>query len=261
MTTEIDPVDVHAVVDGPAGAPVVVLAGSLGSTLEMWRPQVGPLLAAGLRVVRYDHRGHGGSPVPPGPYSIAGLGGDLLRLLDRIGAERASVAGVSLGGMVGMWAAALHPERINRLALLCTSALLGPPEGWTDRAATVRAEGTGAVAGPVVGRWFTPAYAEREPEAVARMRDTVAATPPEGYAGCCEAIADMDLRPELPGIGAPTLVLAGGDDPATPAEHARAIAGLIPGARLHVLDGGAHLASWECADQVNPLLVEHLTRR
>ncbi|WP_017596275.1 3-oxoadipate enol-lactonase [Nocardiopsis potens] len=261
MTTEIDPVDVHAVVDGPAGAPTVVLAGSLGSTLEMWEPQVGPLLAAGLRVVRYDHRGHGGSPVPPGPYRIADLGADLIRLLDRIGAERASVAGLSLGGMVGMWAAAVHPERIDRLALLCTSALLGPPEGWTSRAEAVRARGAGAVAEAVVDRWFTPAYAERNPETAARMRAMVAAAPAEGYAGCCEAIAAMDLRPELPGIGAPTLVLSGGEDPATPAEHARTIAGLVPGARLQVLDGGAHLASWECADQVNPLLTEHLTRR
>ncbi|WP_017625121.1 3-oxoadipate enol-lactonase [Nocardiopsis chromatogenes] len=247
----------HAVDSGPDGAPAVVLAGSLGSTLEMWDPQAEALTAAGLRVVRFDHRGHGRSPVPDGPTTIADLGADVLDLLDRLGLDRVGFTGLSLGGMVGMWLAANAPERIGRLALMCTAAWLGPPENWTDRAATVRAHGAGAVAEAVVGRWFTPGYAAANPDEAARMRRTVASTPAEGYAACCEAIAAMDLRADLGRITAPTLVVAGAHDPATPPEHAERIARAVPGARRHVLDGGAHLANRECADEVNRLLVAH----
>ncbi|MFC3995556.1 3-oxoadipate enol-lactonase [Nocardiopsis sediminis] len=249
-------IDVHYAVDGPEGAPVVVLAGSLGSTLEMWGPQVAAL-AGDFRVVRYDTRGHGSSPVPEGPYDLADLGGDLLRLLDRVGAGRAHLAGLSLGGMTAMWVAAHAPERVGRLALLCTSAHLGPPEGWADRAKTVRAGGTGAVAEGVVSRWLTPGYAERRPSVAEWLRRMVAGTPAEGYAACCGAIERMDLRGDLARIGAPTLVVAGADDPATPPVHAEAIAAGIGGARLHVLEPAAHLASWEQAGAVNELLRAH----
>lgn len=250
-------VELHHVLDGPAGAPVLLLAGSLGSTLEMWEPQV-EALAGEFRVVRYDHRGHGKSPVPAGPYSIADLGADVLRLLDRLDVPSAQLAGVSLGGMTAMWLAAHAPERVDRLALLCTSAQLGPPQGWAERAATVRAEGTGAVAAAVVSRWFTPGYAARHPGEVARLTAMVAGTPAEGYASCCGAIEHMDLRADLARITAPTLVVAGADDPATPPEHAERIAAAISGARLSVLPGAAHLASWERADAVTGLLREHL---
>ncbi|MBB6170916.1 3-oxoadipate enol-lactonase [Nocardiopsis mwathae] len=249
-------VDVHATADGPADAPVVVLSGSLGSTLEMWEPQVAAL-AERFRVVRYDIRGHGRSPVPDGPYSMADLGGDVLRLLDRLGADRACFAGLSIGGMTGLWLAAHAPERVDRLAVLCTSALLGPADSWAQRAATVRERGAGAVAEAVVGRWFTPGFARREPGVAERMRAMVASTPAEGYAGCCTAIGRMDLRADLAAITAPTLVVAGADDPATPPEHAERIAAGITGARLRVLADAAHLASWEQADEVNGLLLGH----
>ncbi|MFD0804403.1 alpha/beta fold hydrolase, partial [Streptomonospora algeriensis] len=136
-------IDVHYVAQGPPQAPLLVLSGSLGSTLAMWRPQA-EALSEDFHVVCYDTRGHGRSPVPPGPYSLADLGGDVLRLLDRLGAERAHFAGLSLGGMTGMWLAAHAPERIDRLALMCTAPKL-EPEGWRQRAATVREQGTGAV--------------------------------------------------------------------------------------------------------------------
>lgn len=247
-------VDVHHVAQGPPQAPLLVLSGSLGSTLEMWRPQI-EALARDFRVVCYDTRGHGGSPVPPGPYSLADLGGDVLRLLDRLGAERAHFAGLSLGGMTGMWLAAHAPERIDRLALLCTAPKL-EPEGWRRRAETVREQGTGAVAAGVVQRWFTPGYAEREAGVAERMRAMVAGTPAEGYASCCAAIEHMDLRPDLPGIAAPTLVVAGAEDPATPPDHAERIAAAVPRSRLRLVDG-AHLASWESAEEVNGLLRAH----
>jgi 3-oxoadipate enol-lactonase/4-carboxymuconolactone decarboxylase len=185
---------------------------------------------------------------------------DALALLDRLGVARAHVVGLSLGGMTAMRLAAREPARVDRLALLCTSALLGPASMWTDRAATVRASGTGVVADAVIERWFTPA-GRRAPgngELVARMRAMVASTPAEGYASCCEALAEMDVRADLPRIAAPTLAIAGAEDPTSIPDHLRAIADAIPGARLQVLPGAAHLANVEQPDAVNAALLAHL---
>lgn len=250
---------VHHTFAGPEDAEtgLVVLSNSLGTTLEMWQPQAA-LLARNRRVLRYDMRGHGRSPVPETPYSIADLGADLVALLDRHGIARASLCGVSLGGMVSMWVAAHAPERVDRLVLCSTSAIMGPPESWTERAALVRREGMGAVADTVVARWFTPGFTAARPDVVAAIRAQLASTPPEGYAGCCEALKDMDQRPDLPSISAPTLVIAAEGDPSTPPAHARTIAGLIPGARLEVLDRGAHLVNVEEPDLVTPLIAAHL---
>ena len=250
-------VELHAVQDGPSDAPVVVLAGSLGSTLQMWEPQVGAL-ADRFRVVRYDARGHGGSPVPTGPYALDDLVDDLLALLDRLGVARAHLVGLSLGGMTAMRLAAREPSRVDRLALLCTSARFPDAAAWRERAATVRAEGTQAVAAAVVERWFTPPLRDADPALVERMRAMVAATSAEGYASCCAAIERMDLLEDLPSIAAPTLVVAGADDPATPPEHLSTIADAVPGARLLVLPQAAHLANVEQAAAVSAALLAHL---
>jgi len=250
---------VHHTFAGPEDAEtgLVVLSNSLGTTLEMWQPQAA-VLARNRRVLRYDMRGHGRSPVPETPYSIADLGADLVALLDRHGIARASLCGVSLGGMVSMWVAAHAPERVDRLVLCSTSAIMGPPESWAERAALVRREGVGAVADAVVARWFTPGFTAARPDVVAAIRAQLASTPPEGYAGCCEALRDMDQRPDLPSVSAPTLVIAAEGDPSTPPAHARTIAGLIPGARLEVLDRGAHLVNVEEPGLVTPLITAHL---
>lgn len=253
----MSPVEVHHRVDGPAGAPPVLLINSLGADLTMWEPQVAPL-AERYRVIRYDARGHGRSPVPPGPYRIEDLGRDALALLDRLGIERASVCGLSLGGMTGMWLGAHAPSRVDRLVLCCTSAQLGPAQQWAERAAAVRAGGTAAVADAVVARWLTPAYAAAHPSVVASLREMIASTPAEGYAAACAAIETMDQRADLPRITAPTLVLAGADDPATPPPHAELIAAAVPGARLAVLPHAAHLATYERADAVTSLILEAL---
>jgi 3-oxoadipate enol-lactonase len=244
-------------VDGPADAPVVVLANSLGCDLRMWEQQASAL-AGRFRVVRYDHRGHGSSPTPGGPYTIDDLGSDAVRLLDDLGLGRVAFFGVSLGGMVGMWLAAHVPDRIERLAVCCTSASLGPPSRWRDRARAVREHGTGSVADAVVANWFTPGFAERHPDVVARMRGMIVATPDEGYAGCCEAIERMDLRPLLGKIVAPTVVIAGADDPATPPDHARTIVDGVAGAQLVVVDRAAHLANIEQAPRVTELITDHM---
>jgi 3-oxoadipate enol-lactonase len=251
-------VAVHHEVIGRSDAPALLLSNSLGSTLDMWEPQVAPL-AERFRVIRYDLRGHGGSPVPDGPYALADLGADAVRLLDWLGIERAHVVGLSLGGMVSMWLGVHAPERVERLVVCCTSARLGPPEGWAERAALVRRKGTQPLAASVVERWLTPAHRDAHPDLVSRLRAMVAATPAEGYAGCCAAIEHMDLRGELSRITAPTLVIAGEQDPATPPEHGELIASLVPGARLEVVEGAAHLANLERPEAVSALLLAFLS--
>jgi 3-oxoadipate enol-lactonase len=245
-------------IDGLDEGPVLLLGGSLGTTLEMWEPQLAGIGGA-ARLVSLTQRGHGTSPVPPGPYSIAELGGDVLALMDQLGLKRVSYCGLSIGGMVGQWLAINARERIERLVLICTSAYLPPEDQWRQRAATVRQAGTPeAVADAVLQRWFTPGYVERNPETVARYRRMIASIPAEGYAGCCEAIAIMDMRSDLERIAAPTLVIAGAQDPAIPPEHGAAIADAVPGARLEVLDPAAHLASVERATEVSGLIAGHL---
>jgi 3-oxoadipate enol-lactonase len=246
-------------VDGPRDAPVLVLGSSLGTSGAMWDPQI-PALAEHLRVVRYDHRGHGRSPVPDGPYDLADLGADVLALMDALQLDQVHLGGLSLGGMVSMWVAAHAPDRVDRLALVCTSARLGPPEIWTQRIETVQAGGMEAIVETVIGRWFTPSFVASHPQVVAEVRQGLLDTPAAGYAGCCAAIQGMDLEPDLPRVTAPTLVIAGTADVPTPPEHAERIAGLIPDARLEVLDGAGHLANLSHVDSVTSLLISFLTK-
>jgi 3-oxoadipate enol-lactonase len=254
------PVDLNCDATGRDDAPVLLMGGSLGTTLAMWEPQV-PELSATRRVIRFEHRGHGGSPVPTGPYTIDDLGGDVLAMMDRLGLERVSYCGLSIGGMVGQWLGINAPERVDRLVLICTAAYLAPASVWQERAAAVREAGSPeAVADAVLGRWFTAPYAEANPDAVARYRAMICSIDPEGYAGCCEAIAAMDLRAGLGRVTAPTLVISGRQDPSIPPEHGQAIAETVSGARFELLDPAAHLASVERADAVTRLIADHLDR-
>ncbi len=253
-----DAVKLHHALDGVADAPPLLLGGSLGTTLAMWEPQLAAL-APIAQLVRFDHRGHGRSPVPAGPYRIDDLGHDVLRLMDDLQLERASYCGLSIGGMVGQWLAINVPERLDRLILICTGSFLPPADPWLERAAAVRGAGTtAAIADPVLGRWFTEPFASAHPDTVARYRAMIVGTDPGGYAGCCEAIAAMDLRAGLPSVTTPTLVLSGAQDPSIPPSHGRLIADLIPGAGYELLDPAAHLATVERADAVNALLAEFL---
>ncbi|TCC48827.1 3-oxoadipate enol-lactonase [Kribbella capetownensis] len=245
---------VDHVVTGRAGGPVVVLSNSLGARWSMWDAN----LAAWeehFRVVRYDTRGHGRSAGPAGPYTIDDLADDVIALLDRLGVERAHFVGLSLGGMTGLRLAARNPERMDRLVVLCTGARLEPVQAWTDRAATVRVHGAGAIAEAVVRRWFTQA----DPLLRKECEEMVGSTAAEGYAACCEAIATMDLRPDLPAITAPTLAIAGADDPATPPYHLEQIVTTVADGRLIVVPGSAHLANAERPDVITPAVTTHLT--
>jgi len=225
----------------------VVLCGSLGSTAAMWEPQLEVL--EGRRIVAVDYPGHGGAPLA----AVASIGDLARRVLDAVGDGPFSFVGLSLGGAVGMRLAIDVSHRIERLVLACTSMRFGEPGQWRERAALVRAEGLEAIVDAVLPRWFTPSFA-----GVAPYREMFLSVDPEGYARCCEALAGWDGESELRRIEAGTLVVAGAEDPVSPPEHGEAIAARIPGARLAVLEGGAHLANVERADEFNRLLEEHL---
>lgn len=250
-------VDLAATLSGPADAPVVVLSNSLGSTHRMWDAQR-DVLEERFRLLRYDTRGHGASPVPSGPYSIDDLADDLVALLDRFGIDSAHLVGLSLGGMTAMRVAIRNPERVDRVVLLCTAAYFPPASSWVQRAATVRDGGSGAVADGVLSRWFTPDYLAGQRDQVAAWRNMIAGTPAEGYAGCCEAIAAMDQRGDLSAIKAPTLAIAGADDPATPPERLAEIVDAVPDGRLLVVDHAAHLANAEQPAIITPAIINHL---
>ncbi|MCE7007721.1 3-oxoadipate enol-lactonase [Kibdelosporangium philippinense] len=249
------PVEVHRTIEGPQDAPVLILSGSIGSNLDMWLPQR-TALSDEYRVVSYDHRGHGKSPVPDGPYTIADLAGDVIALLDQLQVEKAHFCGLSLGGAVGQWLGRYHPHRLDQLVLACTSSWFAPAEAWAERAENVRAKGTEWLADFTLGRWLSPGFADaQQREAVRAM---VTSTPADGYISCCSALAAWDFAGELPEIPTPTLAIAGAEDPATPPDHLRDIAAAIPRSRLAVLDGAAHLANVERPVEFNDLLRAHL---
>ncbi|KRF16711.1 3-oxoadipate enol-lactonase [Nocardioides sp. Soil797] len=261
MTEHDAPTLHHETIPGPEGAPTVVLSNSLGSTLHMWDRNV-EALAEHFTVVRYDTRGHGRSSVVDGPAHLDDLCDDVIALLDELDLDRVHFVGLSLGGMTGMRLGVRNPERLLGLVVLCTSPHLGPASNWTDRAALVRAEGTGAVAEAVVDRWYSPGFLTSTDAATAarvtEARAVVAATPAEGYAACCEAIATMDLRDELASITAPTLAIAGADDPSTPPPHLEGIAASVRDGRVLVVPNSAHLANDEQPAAITPAIIEHL---
>jgi len=195
--------------------------------------------------------------VPAGPWTLADLGGDVLALLDSLGIERASFAGVSLGGSTALWLAAHASERVESAIPCFTAAWFGSSDPWSKRAEIVRAKGVEAVADAVLDRWFT---AEVDPELRVRMREMIVATPADGYAAATEVVAHLDLRPDLGRITAPTLVISGAEDPACPPEVGRALAAGIAGAEFVEIEGAAHLGNLERPDAVTDLIRAHLAK-
>ena len=244
-------------IDGNEAGPPLVLASSLGTTWELWDAQL-PSLVEDFRVVRYDHPGHGRSPIPDASLTVESLADGVVELIDALDLERVSFCGLSLGGMVGMALALRAPERVDRLVLCCTAAHLGPVDGWYERAEVVRARGTSAIADAVLGRWFTQRFRDESPVTTARFREMLERTPAEGYAACCEAIARWDARSDVSAIRAPTLVISGDDDVAAPPQDGAFLAGSIPGAELTVLPECAHLANVEQPALFTRALLGHL---
>ena len=246
--------------DGLEEGPVLVLSNSLGADLGMWDDQVGAF-GTHFKLLRYDDRGHGGSSTPDGPYVFDRLGRDVVNLLDALNLKRFSWCGLSKGGMLGMWLARQHPDRIKRLVLSNTSAHLPPADMWDDRARTAREKGLGFMAPTILERWFTEGFRSRAPDRVARVRDMLYATPGEGYAGSCEAIRDIDQREAIRAITVPTLVIAGAADPATPPEHGREIHEAIAGSRFELIEDAAHLSNIEQTERFNDVVLSFLAGR
>jgi len=244
-------------VDGPPGAPALVLSNSLGCSADMWAPQM-PALTQRFRVVRYEHRGHGGAGTPDGAWTVDDLGRDLLAVMDAAGFERASVMGLSLGGTVAMWLAINHPARVDRLVIACSRASWPPKEMWAGRIEAMRTGRPADLLSALLGRWFTPGFAGVHPDAVALVASMLDTASPQGYAGCCEALSEVDLSADLGSITAPTLVLAGSLDPGVPIAVAASLAEAIPGSSLQVISPGAHLINVEQPGRFNAAVIDHL---
>ena len=249
----------HYQLEGNDGAPVLVLSNSLGTTLDMWLPQM-PTLLEHFRVLRYDTRGHGQSEVTPGPYTMALLGSDVLSLLDHLKIGRAHFCGLSMGGMTGIWLGIHAAHRLDRLILCNTSAAIGVPEVWNTRIAKVRQDGVNSIVDDVLSRWFTPDFLAHAPAQVERVKAMLMSSSVEGYVANCAAVRDMDQRADLAKISAPTLVIGGKHDKATPPEHGELIARSIPGARYVELNA-AHLSNWEMAQGFTNQVLDFLLNK
>jgi 3-oxoadipate enol-lactonase len=254
-----DGCSIHVEIEGPEQAPVLMLSNSLGTNLHMWDQQVAPFTRH-FRLVRYDRRGHGKSDVPKGPYSMDRLGRDVIAILDSLGIARVNWCGLSMGGMVGQWLGAHAPNRIDKLILSNTACYYADKTLWVDRIKTVREKGLAAIAETNMERWFTKAFRENPPPAMAAIRAMFLATKPQGYIGCIEAIRDMDHRPLLPQIKAPTLVIAGRHDAATPLAANEFIREQVPGAQLVILNA-AHIANMELPKLYADTVLEFLLDR
>lgn len=248
--------------EGPEGAPVLVLSNSLGTNLHMWDTQI-PAFTAHFRVLRYDTRGHGDSLVTEGPYSIEQLGRDVLALLDALKLDKVHFCGLSMGGLIGQWLGINASERLNRLIVCNTAAKIGSPEVWNPRIETVLRDREAAMVGlrdASIARWFTPAYSEANPESAKRITDMLAATSPEGYAANCAAVRDADFRDQLGEIKVPLLAIAGSADPVTPPSGSLFIQEHVAGAEYAEFQA-AHLSNVEVGEPFSRRVIDFLLAR
>lgn len=251
--------DLHYQLEGPAGAPVLVLCNSLGTDLHMWDVQM-PVLREQFRVLRFDTRGHGESLVTPGPYRIEQLGGDVLALLDHLDIARAHFCGLSMGGLIGQWLGINAGERLLKLVLCNTAAKIASDEVWNTRIELVEQGGAQAMRDlrdASIARWFTPAFADAQPQQAGLITEMLAATPPLGYAANCAAVRDADYREQLGAIKVPTLIVAGNADVVTTPQHGRFLQAGIPGAQ-YVEFHAAHLSNVEAGSAFTQALVDFL---
>jgi 3-oxoadipate enol-lactonase len=250
---------INVVIEGPENAPVLMLSNSLGTTQAMWQPQL-DAFTRHFRLVRFDRRGHGGSGVPKGPYTMEGLARDALAVLDGLGLKKVNWCGLSMGGMEGMWLGAHAPERFERMVLSNTSSHFPDRKIWDDRLRFARENGLTAMVGANMERWFTKGFREREPKTIAWITEMFLTTPVEGYIGCGEAVRDMDHRALLPNIKVPTLVIAGRHDPATTLQAGEYLRDHIPGVAFTVLEA-AHISNVEQPAAFSNAVLEFLLRR
>ncbi|MBA4490564.1 3-oxoadipate enol-lactonase [Paracoccus sp. S1E-3] len=244
---------IHYRIDGPAAdRPWLTFCNSLGTDMHMWDAQA-EALAGDFRILRYDRRGHGKSSVPPPPYGLADLGGDVIALLDTLAIGRTHFCGLSIGGLTGQWLAIHHGARLDRVAVSATSARIGTADGWNARIAEVRTNGLIQLVPATAERWFTPAFRQQGPATVDQILTSFAATATEGYVGCCAALAAADLRDCLDQIANPLLAISGSEDPVCPPADLDAIAKGVRDGR-HLSLPGRHIVNVESAAQFNTSL-------
>ncbi|WP_263262551.1 3-oxoadipate enol-lactonase [Pseudomonas entomophila] len=248
--------------EGPEGAPVLVLSNSLGTDLGMWDAQI-PAFTQHFRVLRYDTRGHGKSLVTEGPYSVAQLGQDVLALLDALELGQVHFCGLSMGGLVGQWLGINAGDRLNRLVICNTAAKIATAEVWNTRIETVLRDRQAAMVGlrdASVARWFTPGFVEREPAQVQRITQMLTATSPDGYAAGCGAVRDADFREQVSAIKAPLLIVSGSEDAVTPPSGGDYIQARVSGAE-HQVFPAAHLSNVEVGEPFSQRVLDFLLAR
>lgn len=242
---------------GPREAPALLFLNSLGTDLRIWDGVV-ERLCSDYRTISFDQRGHGQSSVPEGPYSIAGLAGDVLSLADQLGLARFAVAGVSVGGMIALSLAIDCPERLTAVVACDTAARIGDTELWNTRIETIRRSGMAALADAVLQRWFPEAIRAGRAAEIAAWRELLLATPVDGYAATCAALRDADLSDGVSSIAVPTLVVVGDVDQSTPVALVRATAQRIPGARFEIIERAGHIPSIDQPEILAALIRTHL---
>jgi 3-oxoadipate enol-lactonase len=254
-------IGVNYTLDGPATAPVVTLSHSLAADLTMWDPQM-TALTRKYRVLRYDTRGHGATDAPAGPYTLDQLAEDARALLQALGMARTHWIGLSMGGMIGQTLALSSPGLFQSLSLCDTSSRI-PAEAkplWQERITTAQTQGMEPLVEPTIGRWFTAPFRETGMEVVDRIRTRIRTTSPNGYAGCCAAIAALDLTDRIAAIKAPTLIVVGEEDQGTPVAASQAIQAQIAGSQLEIIKSAAHLSNLEQPEEFTRIITSFLAR-
>lgn len=247
--------------EGPPGAPVVTLSHSLAATLHLWDAQAAALRDR-YRVLRYDIRGHGGSDVPPGPYTLEQMADDLHELLSALGIAETHFVGLSMGGLIGMTMALRYPRAIQSLVLADTTASYGPERKamWDDRIRLAETKGIDAVLDRTMEAWFTAPFRAARPDVIARIRAMLAPTDPAGYVGAIQAIGYGDLREAIRAIRCPALILVGEEDRGTDLTMARTMHEAIAGSELTVIPKAAHCSCVEAPEAFNRAVAGFLDR-
>lgn len=251
--------DVAYTLEGPSGKPLVLLSNSLMSDHSMWDANV-PALKDRYQLLRYDTRGHGQTTVTPGPYSISQLADDAVGLLDALGIGKAHIMGLSMGGMIAQQIGARYSERVLSLLLCDTASEMPPRSMWEERFAIARSQGIAGLVDGTIKRWFTPAFIDRAPEQIAKVRKMILATPVEGYLNCASAVRDMAQTTMLLKIKAPTLVMTGRLDPACTVDQSTVLHRMIDTSKMVVLEDAAHLSNIEQPEAFNRAICDFLDR-
>jgi 3-oxoadipate enol-lactonase len=260
LVRTVNGVRLHHRVEGDADGVPVVFANSLGTDLRVWERLL-PLLPAGLRVLRYDMRGHGLSDAPDGDYFMGDLVADAAGLMDALGFKGAVFVGLSIGGVVAQGLAAERPDLVRGAVLSNTAAKIGTEAMWRERIATVRAGGIAAIADGVLEKWFTKRFRAERAEELAGWRHMLTRTPVDGYCGCCAALSETDLRESTARLRQPVLAVAGSDDGSTPPDLVRETAESIVGARFELIRGAGHIPCVEAPEALARIIGDFLREK